>query len=93
MIRSMTGYGEAVREEAGARYRVEIRTVNHRFFNPNVKVPGALQRFERPIVEWLKPFFRRGHVALSLFVEPGGEQGPGLVVDVERARAYAEALR
>ena len=46
MIRSMTGFGAAEGEVGGSRVSVEIRAVNHRFFNPSVKLPSELARWE-----------------------------------------------
>ena len=42
MIRSMTGFGTADGRVGAARVTVEVRTVNHRFFNPSLKLPTAL---------------------------------------------------
>ena len=46
MIRSMTGFGAADGEVGGGRVSVEVRSVNHRFFSPSIKLPGALARLE-----------------------------------------------
>ena len=92
MIQSMTGYGEAVRETEQGRLRVEIRTVNHRFFNCHLKTPPGLERHHARIERWLKAFLPRGHVSYSLGLDPGERQEPGLLLDVERARAYALSL-
>lgn len=93
MIRSMTGYGEAEREGPGGLVRVEVRTVNHRFFNPSVKTPPGLDRYERPIVEALKRHLTRGHVSVSLTVGRATSAGaPEPRVDLERARGLRDAL-
>jgi len=44
MMRSMTGFGAAEGMVGTARVSVELRSVNHRFFNPSIKLPGALAR-------------------------------------------------
>ena len=46
MISSMTGFGAADGTLGDARASVEIRTVNHRFFNPSIKLPSALARLQ-----------------------------------------------
>src|SRR5215208_1353136 len=46
MIRSMTGFGAADGEVGGGRVSVEIRSVNHRFFSPSIKLSGTLARWE-----------------------------------------------
>jgi uncharacterized protein (TIGR00255 family) len=88
----MTGYGEAVRETQAGRLRVEIRTVNHRFFNGHVKTPPGFERFNTRIERWLKPLLPRGHVSCSLTLDPGVSAEPELHLDLKRARAYARSL-
>ena len=46
MIRSMTGFGSATGRVGARQVTVEVRTVNHRFFNPSIKLPAALARWE-----------------------------------------------
>jgi uncharacterized protein (TIGR00255 family) len=94
MIRSMTGFGEAVVETAGARLRAEIRTVNHRFFSTNLRLDRAVERFEPQIREWLRALLPRGHANVAIRLERDGASAATgfLVVDEDRARQYAAAL-
>lgn len=93
MIRSMTGYGEAERDTPAGRLRLEIKTVNHRFLNTNVKSPPGFDRFERGIVEVLKRHLSRGHATVFLALDRSMAEGSdGPAVDLERARGYREAL-
>ncbi len=89
MIRSMTGFGEAELETPAGLLRAEIRTVNHRFFSANLRTPPALDRWEPQLKEWLKGHISRGHVNATYRIEGnGGESGPGLALDVDRALTY-----
>ena len=91
MIRSMTGFGEAELETPAGLLRVEIRTVNHRFFSANIRTPSALDRWEPQLKEWLKAHISRGHInATYRFNGSEGETGPTLTLDVDRARSYLE---
>jgi uncharacterized protein (TIGR00255 family) len=93
MIRSMTGYGDAERETDEGLVRIEVRTVNHRFFNTSVKTPQGLDRFERPVVEGLKRHLTRGHVSASLAIGRGsGSAAREVQVDFQRAEALKDAL-
>ena len=92
MIHSMTGYGEASRETDQGRLRAEIRTVNHRFFNARLRTPPGCERHHARIERWLKKSLPRGHVSYSLTLDPGDGAEPELLVDVERARAWATSL-
>ncbi|MCH7892230.1 MAG: hypothetical protein IH921_12075, partial [Gemmatimonadetes bacterium] len=68
MIRSMTGFGEAEEVTEAGVVRVEIKTVNHRFFNVNLRTPSGFDRFEGDIQSWLRPLLSRGHVTYTLSV-------------------------
>src|SRR5688500_12928944 len=91
MIQSMTGYGAADGPFGGARVAVELRTVNHRFFNPSLKLPARLQRWEPELREALRRRIARGHVTLVARLEMPALAGS--TVDEERAAAYAVQLR
>ena len=86
MIRSMTGFGAADGEVGGGRVSVEVRSVNHRFFSPSIKLPGALARWEGEVREALKRAVTRGHVTLSARFErtPAGLQHAAHVYEGER---------
>ncbi|MGB1658706.1 MAG: YicC/YloC family endoribonuclease, partial [Longimicrobiales bacterium] len=66
MIRSMTGYGDAEVDTSAGRLRLELKTVNHRFFNANIKTPSGFDRFEKAMTDALRPFVARGHVTAYL---------------------------
>lgn len=65
MIRSMTGFGEAEGAVGTSRVLIEVRTVNHRFFSPSIKLPGAFARWEAEVREAMRVRVSRGHVTLS----------------------------
>lgn len=92
MIRSMTGYGEAERDTASGRLRVEIRTVNHRFLNTQIRTPPGMDRLESEIAGWLRPLLSRGHAKVTVSLERPAGAGPPLEVDLPRARQVHEAL-
>jgi uncharacterized protein (TIGR00255 family) len=95
MIRSMTGFGSAERSTAAGRLQVEIRTVNHRYLNVNVRIPTALARLEPELREWLRVLFNRGHVNCTVRLEPNGDVAAmgGLRIDEERVAAYIAGFR
>ena len=93
MIRSMTGYGEAERESPAGRLRLELKTVNHRFFNASIKTPAGFDKYEQHITEAVKRHVGRGHVSVFLSLDRSSAQdGSPLQVDLEKARAYRSAL-
>lgn len=66
MILSMTGFGAAEACEGGVSYRVEIRSVNNRYFKSAIKLPEHLQRFEGDVDRLLRSRLGRGSVAFAL---------------------------
>jgi uncharacterized protein (TIGR00255 family) len=93
MIRSMTGYGEAERESPAGRLRLEVKTVNHRFFNSSIKTPSGFDKHERDIAEALKRHLSRGHVSAFLTLDrSASEQEAAPNVDLDRARQIRDAL-
>jgi uncharacterized protein (TIGR00255 family) len=90
MIRSMTGFGSAEGEVGGAHVAVEVRSVNHRFFNPTIKLPSQFTRWEGEIREALRRGVTRGHVTLSARVEHAASEG---TIDEVKFGEYVEKLR
>lgn len=89
----MTGFGAAEGPVAGGRLGVEIRTVNHRFFNFAPRLPNDLTALEGEVRERLRKEFERGHVALTIRWLETAPRDPQLVVNVERAQTVAARLR
>jgi uncharacterized protein (TIGR00255 family) len=87
----MTGFGAADGPVAGVRLTVEVRSVNHRFFNATIKLPHQFARFEGEVRETLRRSVTRGHVTLSARSE-AAEAG-SVHVDEGRFAAYVELLR
>src|SRR5205085_11444758 len=93
MIRSMTGFGAADGEVGGGRVSVEIRSVNHRFFSPAIKLPGNLARWEGDVRDALRRGINRGHVTLYARYERDTTATVDLPVDEARFAAYLTRLR
>ena len=91
MIRSMTGFGAAEGHVGGSRVSVELRTVNHRFFSPSIKLPSELSRWEPDVREALRRKIARGHVSVSARTERSASLSS--VVDEVRFAQYATMLR
>jgi uncharacterized protein (TIGR00255 family) len=87
----MTGFGAAEGPVGGVRVSVEVRTVNHRFFNPSLKLPSAFTRWESDVREALRRRINRGHV--SLVARFSRDDDGTAVVDEKRFAAYVEQLR
>jgi uncharacterized protein (TIGR00255 family) len=92
MIRSMTGFGSADGTVGGGRVSVEVRSVNHRFFSPSIKLPGVLARWEGDVRDALRRRVTRGHVTLSARFERDVDSEPS-PIDETRFAAYVVQLR
>jgi len=93
MPRSMTGFGAAEGAVSGGRLRLEVRTVNHRHLNVQLRLPSGLADLEAEMRERLRAHVARGHVSVSgrWLEEP--PQAAGVAVDKARAAAVVAALR
>jgi uncharacterized protein (TIGR00255 family) len=90
-IQSMTGFGSADGAIGTLRMSVEVRSVNHRFFTPSIKLPSALSRMEADVRELLRTRVTRGHVTLSLRCDRDDTDGPR--INLSRLQSYAAQLR
>lgn len=87
----MTGFGAAEGTVGSARVTVELRSVNHRFFNASIKLPAELSRWEGEVREAMRKRISRGHITLAARVDRG-VAGPPLI-DEDRFGAYVAMLR
>src|SRR5947207_215393 len=89
----MTGFGSADGAVVDGRVRVEIRTVNHRYFNPQFKLPSELAGVEGQLRDRLRQLLDRGHVAVSVrWLEPPSSES-AIAVDLTRARQVVAAAK
>ena len=65
MIRSMTGYGQGSVELRGIRFQAEARSVNHRFLDLRLRLPGSFQSLEKDVREAARGRIHRGRVELT----------------------------
>ena len=89
----MTGFGRAKKNFDGFDITVEIRSVNHRFFEFSSRVPRAYMFLDEKIKNLLQQKVSRGKVEVSVILET--TDGSSVVLDINRdyANAYIDALR
>ena len=88
----MTGFGSAEGDLAGGRAAVEMKTVNHRHFSLQCRLPADLQRFEGELRTLLRERFDRGHASVTVRWIETPAHGGGVTVDLSRATAVRDAL-
>jgi uncharacterized protein (TIGR00255 family) len=87
----MTGFGAAAGPIGSQQVTLELRTVNHRFFNPSIKLPGALSQWEGELREQLRKGVARGHVTATARIERAANDVQA--IDEQKVARYAELLR
>ncbi|MEQ8173650.1 MAG: YicC/YloC family endoribonuclease [Syntrophomonadaceae bacterium] len=93
MIRSMTGFGRGQVEAAGYIVNCEIKGVNHRYLDMNIRMSRRYSILEERIKEELKKRLNRGRVEVSLNIEKTGDSRRNIKLDKELAIAYHNNLK
>jgi len=91
-MRSMTGMGAASARAEGAVLKVEIRSVNHRFFDFSLRAPSNLTLYEPMIRDRVAARLRRGRVTLSVDLDLKQRHGE-VTVDDEYVASFLKAAR
>ena len=69
MIKSMTGFGRCEHVQGDRKFTVEIKAVNHRYFDVNIKMPKKFNFFESAIRSVMKEYIQRGKVDVFITCE------------------------
>ena len=93
MIKSMTGFGRCEVTEGDRKYTVEMKSVNHRYLDVNIKMPKSLNFFESTIRTLLKEYMERGKVDLYITYEDLSEERFSLKYNEELAGEYLSYLK
>ena len=93
MINSMTGFGRAEVQDTVKRFTVEIKSVNHRYLDFNIKLPKKLSFFENAIRATLKEYMQRGKIDVFITYEDFTQSRVSLQYNSDLARQYLEHLR
>jgi uncharacterized protein (TIGR00255 family) len=89
----MTGFGSAEGSVLGGRLSIEIRSVNHRYYNPQLKLPFELGGVEQALRERLRQLLERGHVTVSARWIEAPQRDGAVAVDLTRARQLVAAAK
>lgn len=93
MIKSMTGFGKSQVEQEGYSITCEVRGVNHRYFDPHIRVSRRYMFLEDRIKDEIKQFVTRGRIEMTLNIEKIGESARNIKVDNDLALAYYKYLK
>lgn len=93
MIKSMTGFGRCEIVENNRKFTVEMKSVNHRYLDVNIKMPKKLNFFESAIRSELKNYISRGKVDVFISYEDFSENTTSVRYNREVAEEYLGYLR
>lgn len=93
MIKSMTGFGRCEVSEEKCKITVEVKSVNHRYLDVNMKMPKKLNFFESSIRGLLKEYMQRGKVDLFITYEDMSENNVNVTYHPEVAAEYMQYLK
>ncbi len=92
MIKSMTGFGRCEVAENNRKFTVEMKSVNHRYLDVNIKMPKKLNFFESAIRTELKKYISRGKVDIFISYEDFSESNTTVRYNREVAAEYLKYL-
>lgn len=92
MLKSMTGYGRHEAVADGKKILVEIKSVNHRFSDYNIKLPRYMGFLEDKVRKYASEYITRGKVDIYVNVESYGESDKDIILNEELAKNYIDVL-
>ncbi len=93
MIKSMTGFGRSHEVLNGRDITVEIRAVNHRYYEFSCRIPRSLGFMEEKLKSLLQGSINRGKVEVSLLVYNVDAPDEKISINKEVVKEYIDALR
>ena len=93
MIKSMTGYGKATLNIENRNYQIEIKSVNHRYLDFNIKLPKTLTYLEEDIKKIISEKIKRGKVDVFVTFENNSDEGKQVIINKELANTYINKLK
>ena len=93
MIKSMTGFGRCEIAENNRKFTVEMKSVNHRYLDVNIKMPKKLNFFESAIRAELKNYISRGKVDVFIAYEDLTEENTSIRYNKQVAAEYLKYLK
>ena len=93
MIKSMTGYGKATLSVENREYQIEIKSVNHRYLDMNIKMPKTISYLEEEVKKTIMAYVKRGKVDVFITFENNSTEGRKIQINKEIASVYIKELK
>lgn len=92
-MKSMTGFGKSKLEINGRSYNIEIKSVNHRYCDINVKLPKSISFYESEIKKVVSTMVSRGKIDIFVDYTNYTNEGKDVVINKELAKLYIKQLK
>ncbi len=92
MVKSMTGYGKGVAENADAKVTIEMKSVNHRYLDLSIKLPKKLNFLEQTVRNKISSTISRGKVDLYITLEEHSDACYQVSVNEAMAKKYFDSI-
>lgn len=93
MVKSMTGYGKSSLSINSREYQIEIKAVNHKYIDTNIKIPRVISYLEEDIRKLIASKIKRGKIDVSISFENYSKDGNDIRINTELAKMYIQNLR
>lgn len=93
MIKSMTGFGRSEVAEENRKISVELKSVNHRYLEVNLRMPKKLNFFDAAVRTYLKKYMNRGKIDIFINYEDLSDSQTALLYNETLAGEYLKYLR
>ncbi|ULL17416.1 YicC family protein [Paenibacillus sp. H1-7] len=91
MVRSMTGFGQASRSIAGYTVQIDVKSVNHRYCEVQVRMPREWLKYEDLLKRAVQQEIKRGRIDVFVTVEKQTDAAGSMEIDWPLADAYRQA--
>ena len=92
-MKSMTGFGRGNYENDARQYIVEIKSVNNRYSDINIKLPRSLSYIEEPIKKRIAKCITRGKIDVFVTFNNNSDKGKNIEINADIAKKYIEELK
>ena len=93
MIKCMTGYGKSSLCINSREYQIEIKAVNHKYIDVNIKLPRIISYLEDEVRKYIISRIKRGKIDITITFENYGKDGNNIKINTELAKFYIESLK
>ena len=93
MVKSMTGYGKSSLSINSREYQVEIKAVNHKYIDTNIRMPRIISYLEEDIRKLVVSKIKRGKIDISISFDNYSQDGNDIRFNTELAKIYINNLK